>query len=147
MDTLENYLAEIMKKNKRHIEEDDPICVLHTFLAKFEADLIETLKSQSQASSARLEEQCARLEQAEKQRLERALSFVKSSAETQLGELPKRLNSAIDAESFKKALAGYALEHMREHMTISLPQTVWVCGGILAALNILLIALLVLHLF
>ncbi|WP_370791047.1 hypothetical protein [Bilophila wadsworthia] len=147
MDTLENYLAEIMKKNKRHIEEDDPICVLHTFLQKFETDLIETLKSQSQASSARLEEQCARLEQAEKQRLERALSFVKSSAETQLGELPKRLNSAINADSFKKALAGYALEHLREHMAISLPQTVWICGGILAALNILLIALLVLHLF
>lgn len=140
MDTLENYLAEIMKKNKRHIEEDDPICVLHTFLQKFETDLIEALKSQSQASSARLEEQCARLEQAEKQRLERALSFVKSSAEAQLNGLPQRLNDAINAESFKKALATYASEHMREHMTISLPQPVWICGGILAALNLLVLA-------
>lgn len=140
MDTLENYLAEIMKKNKRHIEEDDPICVLHTFLQKFETDLIEALKSQSQVSSARLEEQCARLEQAEKQRLERALSFVKSSAEAQLNGLPQRLNDAINAESFKKALATYASEHMREHMTISLPQPVWICGGILAALNLLVLA-------
>lgn len=147
MDTLENYLSEIMKKNKRHIEEDDPICVLHTLLAKFETDLVASLNAQLKASEARLEERSARLEQAEKQRLERALSFVKSSAEAQLNGFPQRLNSAIETESFKKALAGYALEHLREHMTISLPQTVWLCGSILAALNILLIALLVLHLF
>ena len=147
MDTLENYLSEIMKKNKRHIEEDDPICVLHTLLAKFETDLVTSLNAQLKASEARLEERSARLEQAEKQRLERALSFVKSSAEAQLNGFPQRLNSAIETESFKKVLAGYALEHLREHMTISLPQTVWIYGGILAALNILLIALLVLHLF
>ena len=133
MDTLENYRAEILKKNKRHVEEDDPICVLHTFLAKFEADLVASLNAQLQASEARLEE-------AEKKRLERALSFVKSSAEAQLNGLPQKLNGAINAESFKKALATYAIEHMREHMTVSLPQPVWICGGILAALNLLVLA-------
>ena len=71
MDTLENYRAEILKKNKRHVEEDDPICVLHTFLAKFEADLVASLNAQLQASEARLEGQCDRLEQAEKKRLEK----------------------------------------------------------------------------
>lgn len=147
MDTLENYLSEIMKKNKRHIEEDDPICVLHTFLNKFEKDLIASLEIQSAKFSTVWEEQYKRLEDSEKERMERALSFVKSSAEAQLNRFPQRLNDAIDAESFKKVLAGYALEHLREHMTISLPQTVWICGGILAALNILLIALLVLRLF
>ena len=100
MDTLENYRAEILKKNKRHVEEDDPICVLHTFLAKFEADLVASLNAQLQASEARLEGQCDRLEQAEKKRLERALSFVKSSAEAQLNGLPQKLNGAINAESF-----------------------------------------------
>lgn len=140
MDTLENYRAEILKKNKRHVEEDDPICVLHTFLAKFEADLVASLNAQLQASESRLEGQCDRLEQAEKKRLERALSFVKSSAEAQLNGLPQKLNDAINAESFKKALATYAIEHMREHMTVSLPQPVWICGGILAALNLLVLA-------
>ena len=51
MDTLENYRAEILKKNKRYLEEDDPICVLHTFLAKFEADLVASLNAQLQALS------------------------------------------------------------------------------------------------
>ena len=114
MDTLENYRAEILKKNKRYLEEDDPI--------------------------SRLEGQCARLEQAEKKRLERALSFVKSSAEAQLNGLPQRLSDAINTESLKKTLASYAIENMREHMTISLPQPVWICGGILAALNLLALA-------
>lgn len=140
MDTLENYRAEILKKNKRYLEEDDPICVLHTFLAKFETDMVASLNAQLQASESRLEGQSARLEQAEKKRLERALSFVKSSAEAQLNGLPQRLSDAINTESFKKTLASYAIENMREHMTISLPQPVWICGGILAALNLLALA-------
>ena len=140
MDTLENYRAEILKKNKRYLEEDDPICVLHTFLAKFETDMVASLNAQLQASESCLEGQCARLEQAEKKRLERALSFVKSSAEAQLNGLPQRLSDAINTESFKKTLASYAIENMREHMTISLQQPVWICGGILAALNLLALA-------
>lgn len=139
MDTLENYRAEILKKNKRHVEEDDPICVLHTFLAKFETDLVASLNAQLQASESRLEGQCDRLEQAEKKRLERALSFVKSSAEAQLNGLPQRLSDAINTESFKKTLAGYALEHMRDRMTVSLPPKVLIYGGILAALNLLVL--------
>ncbi len=113
MDTLENYLTEIMKKNKIHIDKGDPICVLHTFLQKFEEDLLNTLKSLSQASSERLEDQCSRLEHAQKQRQEKALSYAKSSAEAQLNGLPQRLSNAINVESFKKTLASYALESMR----------------------------------
>lgn len=145
MDTLENYRAEFMKKNKRHVDEDDPICVLHTFLAKFEKDLIASLEVQSAKFSSRWEEQYKKLEDSEKERMEKALSFVKASAEAQLSGFPQRLNDAIEDESFKKLLISCALETMKDRMTIPLPQSVWICCGFLAALNIFAIALLILH--
>ena len=88
MDTLENYLSEIMKKNKRHIEEDDPICVLHTFLNKFEKDLIASLEIQSAKFSTVWEEQYKRLEDSEKERMEKALSFVQIQCRSPAEPLP-----------------------------------------------------------
>ena len=42
MDSLEEYIALIAKENHVSLDRKDSICILHTILAKFERDLLES---------------------------------------------------------------------------------------------------------
>lgn len=55
MDTLENYLQEIASKNKVLLSPQDPICALHTILAKYDADMKSSFSEIFQDFASRLE--------------------------------------------------------------------------------------------
>lgn len=110
MDSLENYLLAVMKENKVTLEPNDPLCVLHTILSKFEDDLLESQRKCLEAFKSDIEASCSSIEATEKLRAERALSYIQASAEKMLVGLPEKLNSAIQQEAFKKQLLKYAPE-------------------------------------
>ena len=94
MDSLENYLLAVMKENKVTLEPNDPLCVLHTILSKFEDDLLESQRKCLEAFKSDIEASCSSIEATEKLRAERALSYIQASAEKMLVGLPEKLNSA-----------------------------------------------------
>ena len=139
MDSLENYLLAVMKENKVTLEPNDPLCVLHTILSKFEDDLLESQRKCLEAFKSDIEASFSSIEATEKLRAERALSYIQASAEKMLVGLPEKLNSAIQQEAFKKQLLKYALEAIPERMTVPIPQKLWIFGACLAGLNILVL--------
>ena len=139
MDSLENYLLAVMKENKVTLEPNDPLCVLHTILSKFENDLLESQRKCLEAFKSDIEASCSSIEATEKLRAERALSYIQASAEKMLVGLPEKLNFAIQQEAFKKQLLKYALEAIPERMTVPILQKLWIFGACLAGLNILVL--------
>lgn len=55
MDTLEAYIRDVAVKNKTILNPQDPICILHTILAKFEADIKITAAELAQNFASQLE--------------------------------------------------------------------------------------------
>lgn len=51
MDSLEEYIALIARENHVILDRKDSICILHTILAKFERDLLESQKKFSMISA------------------------------------------------------------------------------------------------
>lgn len=68
MDSLENYLLAVMKENKVTLEPNDPLCVLHTILSKFEDDLLESQRKCLEAFKSDIEASCSSIEATEKLR-------------------------------------------------------------------------------
>ena len=75
MDSLEEYIALIAKENHVSLDRKDSICILHTILAKFERDLLESQRKILDDFSGKIETLCLELDLAEKARSEKALSF------------------------------------------------------------------------
>ena len=87
MDSLENYLLAVMKENKVTLEPNDPLCVLHTILSKFEDDLLESQRKCLEAFKSDIEASCSSIEATEKLRAERALSYIQAQKNCSCGFL------------------------------------------------------------
>ena len=85
MDSLEEYIALIARENHVILDRKDSICILHTILAKFERDLLESQRKILDDFSGKIETLCLELDLAEKARSEKALSFARSSDEGYCG--------------------------------------------------------------
>lgn len=55
METLEQYIQEVAAKNKIILSPQDPVCALHTVLAKFEGDMKSTFAELAQNFASQLE--------------------------------------------------------------------------------------------
>ena len=73
MDSLEEYIALIAKENHVSLDRKDSICILHTILAKFERDLLESQRKILDDFSGKIETLCLELDLAEKARSESSL--------------------------------------------------------------------------
>ena len=109
MDSLEEYIALIAKENHVSLDRKDSICILHTILAKFERDLLESQRKILDDFSGKIETLCLELDLAEKARSEKALSFARSSAEQLMKSIPTTMKATVEEASFKKLLAQTAL--------------------------------------
>ena len=131
MDSLEEYIALIARENHVILDRKDSICILHTILAKFERDLLESQRKILDDFSGKIETLCLELDLAEKARSEKALSFARSSATT--------MKATVEETSFKKLLAQTALATLKDQMSVivHIPRKVWIGGSVLALLNLL----------
>ena len=122
MDSLEEYIALIAKENHVSLDRKDSICILHTILAKFERDLLESQRKILDDFSGKIETLCLELDLAEKARSEKALSFARSSAEQLMKSIPTT-----------------ALATLKDQMSVvvHIPRKVWIGGSVLALLNLL----------
>ena len=102
MDSLEEYIALIAKENHVSLDRKDQICILHTILAKFERDLLESQRKILDDFSGKIETLCLELDLAEKARSEKALSFARSSAEQLMKSIPTTMKATVEEASFKK---------------------------------------------
>ena len=134
MDSLEEYIALIAKENHVSLDRKDSICILHTILAKFERDLLESQRKILDDFSGKIETLCLELDLAEK-----ALSFARSSAEQLMKSIPTTMKATVEEASFKKLLAQTALATLKGQMSVfvHIPRKVWIGGSILALLNLL----------
>ncbi len=134
MDSLEEYIALIAKENHVSLDRKDSICILHTILAKFERDLLESQRKILDDFSGKIETLCLELDLAEK-----ALSFARSSAEQLMKSIPTTMKATVEEASFKKLLAQTALATLKDQMSVivHIPRKVWIGGSILALLNLL----------
>ena len=139
MDSLEEYIALIAKENHVSLDRKDSICILHTILAKFERDLLESQRKILDDFSGKIETLCLELDLAEKARSEKALSFARSSAEQLMKSIPTTIKATVEEASFKKLLAQTALATLKDQMSVivHIPRKVWIGGSILALLNLL----------
>ena len=134
MDSLEEYIALIAKENHVSLDRKDSICILHTILAKFERDLLESQRKILDDFSGKIETLCLELDLAEK-----ALSFARSSAEQLVKSIPTTMKATVEEASFKKLLAQTALATLKDQMSVivHIPRKVWIGGSVLALLNLL----------
>ena len=134
MDSLEEYIALIAKENHVSLDRKDSICILHTILAKFERDLLESQRKILDDFSGKIETLCLELDLAEK-----ALSFARSSAEQLMKSIPTTMKATVEEASFKKLLAQTALATLKDQMSVivHIPRKVWIGGSVLALLNLL----------
>ena len=139
MDSLEEYIALIARENHVILDRKDSICILHTILAKFERDLLESQRKILDDFSGKIETLCLELDLAEKARSEKALSFARSSAEQLMKSIPTTMKATVEETSFKKLLAQTALATLKDQMSVivHIPRKVWIGGSVLALLNLL----------
>ena len=137
MDSLEEYIALIAKENHVSLDRKDSICILHTILAKFERDLLESQRKILDDFSGKIETLCLELDLAEKARSEKALSFAR--AEQLMKSIPTTMKATVEETSFKKLLAQTALATLKDQMSVivHIPRKVWIGGSVLALLNLL----------
>ncbi len=138
MDSLEEYIALVAKKNHVSLDPRDSICILHTILAKFEKDLLESQRNILDDFSGKIETLCLELDQVEKERSEKALSFARACAEQLMKGIPATMKSAVEEVTFKKLVAQTALDSLKEQMSVvvPIPRKVWIGGSVLALLNL-----------
>lgn len=143
MESLDDYIALVARENHVRLDTKDPICILHTILAKFESDLLESQRKVLDDFSGKIENICLELDQAEKLRSEKALSFARYSAEQLVKSIPTTMKAIIGEDSFKKLIAHTALDSLKEQMTVSvhIPRKVWIIGSALALLNLMSLTL------
>lgn len=148
MDSLEEYIALVARENHVSLDTKDPMCILHTILAKFESDLLESQRKILDDFSGKIENLCLELDQAEKARSEKALSFTRSSAEQLMKSIPATMKAAVEEGCFKKLVAQTALDGLKDQMSVvvHIPRKVWVAGSVLALLNITILVLLLFNL-
>lgn len=139
MDSLEEYIALIAKENHVSLDRKDSICILHTILAKFERDLLESQRKILDDFSGKIETLCLELDLAEKARSEKALSFARSSAEQLMKSILTTMKATEEEASFKKLLAQTAPGHPEgsDVRYRPYPAQSLVGGSILALLNLL----------
>lgn len=104
MNSLEEYIALVARKNHVSLGPKDSICILHTILAKFEIDLLESQRKILDDFSGKIENLCLERDQAEKARSEKALSFAHSRADQLMKSIPATMKATVGEDSFKKRL-------------------------------------------
>lgn len=122
MDSLEEYIALIARENHVILDRKDSICILHTILAKFERDLLESQRKILDDFSGKIETLCLELDLAEKARSEKALSFARSSAEQLMKSIPTTMKATVKDQM---------------SVIVHIPRKVWIGGSVLALLNLL----------
>lgn len=147
MDTLEHYIAEVSVTNETHVDKKDPICILHTVLSKFETDLVTRQQEILQEFRSNVEAACNSIDDTEKHRLEKSLSYIRSCAVEMMNEIPNKTIQAVQREEFKRQLLECALQTMQDKMTVSVPSSLWIACMVSILLNVAVLVIFGLHVF
>ena len=105
MESLEEYISRVSKENKIVINEEDPLCALHTILKKFEEDLLFSQKVLLQQAAVEfrkiheeLQEKYDEWDKDYKDRIEKIMNATFSKSDATLNECLLSLNKNSEEE-------------------------------------------------